>query len=298
MEKKTLLLGAHISIAGGYDKAIERATSIGCTTLQIFTKSNRQWAARPISDEQATIFKQAVKKSGIKNIVVHASYLINLASANKQVQQKSMGSLIDELERCHQLAIPYLVVHPGSNSESQKEESLQIIAEGINNSLAQLSAENKTVILLETMAGQGSVLCSSFKEISQIRALIHKKNRVAVCVDTCHIFAAGYDLRTATGYNATWDSFDSLIGLEHLKVIHCNDSKKECGSRVDRHEMIGKGQLGNKSFEFLFNDPRFFDVPKILETPKTDIHEDLINMRHIVTLLTDTTKKGLDILVK
>ncbi len=298
MKKQTLLLGAHISIAGGYDKALKQAASIGCTTLQIFTKSNRQWAAKPITDHEADLFKQTAKELGLEQIVVHASYLINLASANQQVQEKSVHALIQELERCHQLGIPYLVLHPGSNGECEKQEALQSIADGINHALEALNPHNKTMILLETMAGQGSTLCSTFEEIATIRSLINKKNHVGVCVDTCHIFAAGYDLRTEKEYNNTWHAFDSAIGLEHIKVIHCNDSKKECDSRVDRHEAIGKGQLGDKSFELLFNDPRFFDIPKILETPKTDIHEDLINMRHIVTLLTEKTKNQLNIFVK
>lgn len=298
MKKQTLLLGAHISIAGGYDKAIERAASIGCTTLQIFTKSNRQWAAKPITLAEAELFKKAVKESQIHHIVVHASYLINLASAHKEVQLKSTAALVQELERCHQLGIPYLVLHPGSNGEAEKSEALAFIAENITTALENIDSANKTMILLETMAGQGSTLCSTFEEIATIRSLVNKKNSIGICVDTCHIFAAGYDLRTEKAYTQTWDLFDSLIGLEHIKVIHCNDSKKECGSRVDRHEMIGKGKLHDKSFELLFNDPRFFNVPKILETPKTDISEDLINMQHIVRLLTKETRELLEISVK
>lgn len=298
MKKQTLLLGAHISIAGGYDKALKQAASIGCTTLQIFTKSNRQWAAKPITDDEANLFKKTGKELGLENVIVHASYLINLASANKQVQEKSLHALIQELERCHQLGIRYLVLHPGSNGECKKEEGLQLIADGINNALEALNPDNKTMILLETMAGQGSTLCSTFEEIGIIRSLIDKKNYVGVCVDTCHIFAAGYDLRTKKEYNKTWDALDSAIGIENVKVIHCNDSKKECGSRVDRHEAIGNGQLEDKSFELLFNDRRFFDIPKILETPKTDIQEDLLNMQHIITLLTEKTKNQLNIFVK
>lgn len=298
MKKQTLLLGAHISVAGGYEKAIERALSIGCTALQIFTKSNRQWAAKAIAKSEAELFKNALKKSGINHIAAHASYLINLASSNEHTRAKSIHALTEELERCHQLNIPHLVLHPGSNSNSAKVDGLHAIADGINKSLESIDKENKTMILLETMAGQGGSLCDTFEDIALLRSLIHKKGYIGVCVDTCHIFAAGYDLRSKEDYHATWKSFDALIGIEHIKLIHCNDSKKNLGSRVDRHEMIGKGYLGNQSFELLFNDPIFFDVPKVLETPKVDLHEDLINMRHIVTLLDEKTKEKLDILVK
>jgi len=297
MKKQTLLLGAHISVAGGYYKAVERALSIGCTAFQIFTKSNRQWAAKPITQDEAELFKKTLKESGIKHIAAHASYLINLASSTKHTQTQSIHALIQELERCHILDIPYLVLHPGSNSACEKNQGLESIANGINSALEFLEKDNKTMILLETMAGQKGSLCDSFEDIALLRRLIHKKSQIGVCVDTCHIFAAGYDLRTQKSYNAVWDAFESLVGLEHIQLIHCNDSKKDCGSRVDRHEMIGKGFLEDKSFELLFNDHRFFAIPKILEIPKVDLHEDLINMRHIVTLLTEKTKKELEIFV-
>jgi deoxyribonuclease IV len=298
MRKKTLLLGAHISVSGGYHKAIERALSIGCTTLQIFTKSNRQWAAKPISKEEAITFKENFKESGLHSAIAHASYLINLASHNNAVREQSIKALKQELERCALLDIPYLVLHPGSNSQQSRQDSLACIAESINTILQELPPTNKVMILLETMAGQGNVLCSSFEEIAIIIALITQKSRIGVCVDTCHIFAAGYDLRTKQAYHHTWQQFDTIIGLSYLKVIHCNDSKTAYASRVDRHEDIGKGSLTDECFTLLFNDERFYDIPKILETPKIDLTQDLMNMEHIVTLLEDKTKEELLIKVK
>lgn len=295
--KKNLLLGAHISVAGGYYKAIERALSIGCTTLQIFTKSNRQWAAKPISLEEAELFKNSFKQSGIDSVIVHASYLINLASANTNVRNQSINALKEELERCALLNAPYLVLHPGSNSEAPRQESLELIAQALN-AIFDDQPNNKTMILIESMAGQGSSLCNTFDEIAIILKHIKQKNRIGVCVDTCHIFAAGYDLRTKKSYEYTWQLFDQIIGLSFLKVIHCNDSKKELGSRVDRHENIGKGFLTDESFKFLFNDQRFYAIPKILETPKADLDDDLKNMQHILTLLNSKTKNILSIKVK
>jgi len=297
MKKNTLLLGAHISVAGGYHKAIERAISIGCTTVQIFTKSNRQWKAKPITDQEADLFKTTFEASGLHSVVVHASYLINLASSNTHVRTQSVKALGEELHRCHQLDIPYLVLHPGSNSEVSREEALTLVADNLNAVIRDLPSTNTTMILLESMAGQGSTLCNTFEELAFVLKHITSKSRVGVCVDTCHIFAAGYDLRTHKTYEETWKKFDTLVGLKHLKVIHCNDSKKELGSRVDRHEVIGKGCLTDSSFALLFNDERFFAVPKILEIPKEDLSTDLACMEHIVTLLEPKTKNKLTIMV-
>jgi deoxyribonuclease-4 len=295
---KKLLLGAHISVAGGYFKAVERALSIGCTTFQIFTKSNRQWAANEITDSEAGFFKKAVTDSGIGPVVAHASYLINLASTTPGVRTQSRHALAQEIARCDKLAIPYLVLHPGSNSEATSEEGLNFIVEGLSHVLESVPKNSRCMILLETMAGQGSSLCSTFEEIAYVRHHVSKKTKVGVCVDTCHLFAAGYDLRTESEYEKTWHHFDKTVGLEHIKAIHINDSKKDLGSHVDRHENIGKGCLGDHSFELLFNDKRFFEIPKILETPKAELAEDLHNMRHIVGLLNKETKSRLTVEVK
>jgi deoxyribonuclease-4 len=265
--KKQVLLGAHMSIAGGLEKAVERGESIGCTCIQIFTKSNRQWKAKKLTEAEIETFKTAVKQSTIasKNIVCHAGYLINIASPNTLIHKKSTDSLIEELDRCEKLGIPWLVLHPGAYKE--EDVALKTIAQTIDTVLHEVPG--KTKILLETMAGQGSTTCYTFEQIAQVHKLVKNKNRVGVCVDTCHIFAAGYDLRTKKVYDETWEHFDKIIGLSLLHVIHCNDSKKGLGSRVDRHADIGKGELGLETFRLLFNDKRLTDIPKILETPQT-----------------------------
>jgi deoxyribonuclease-4 len=263
------LLGAHMSIAGGLAKAIARAESIGCTALQIFTKSNRQWHAAPLTNDEIELFKKAVAASEINrnNIVVHAAYLINIASSQPATAQKSIAALIDELTRCQELNIPYLVLHPGSALGNDETASLKTIATALDQVFT--AAPGKSKILLETMAGQGNSLCYRFEQIAEILQHTHHRNRLGVCVDTCHIFAAGYDLRTPAAYHATWQAFDKTIGLDKLHAIHLNDSKKDLGSRVDRHEDIGKGALGIEPFKLLMNDPRLAHIPKILETPET-----------------------------
>lgn len=290
-----LMLGAHISVSGGLDQAFSRGESIGCTTMQIFTKSNRQWACKPLTQKEIAAFKKTWQDSFIQDVVVHAAYLINIASANPEVIEKSTNALIQELSRCEQLGIPYLVLHPGSNKKSSKEESLTQIAQQLDKAIE--SVPGNAMILLETMAGQGSNLCSQFEEIAAVHKALRNKNRVGVCFDTCHAFAAGYDIQTKQAYENVWQLFDQTIGLELLKVIHVNDSKKELGSRVDRHEHIGEGKIGDESFSLLFNDQRFFSIPKILETPKDDLAEDLKNMQKIVSLLRPETKNELEIKV-
>jgi deoxyribonuclease-4 len=290
-----LLVGAHMSIAGGFEKAIERGQSLGCTTIQIFTKSNRQWRAKPITKQEADLFKKTAITLGISPVVAHATYLINLASPNAHTAQLSMQALSNELIRCEQLGIPYLVLHPGSFVQGEIEEGIARISANLNAILDKTTS--KTMILLELMAGQGSVIGSSFEQLATILQQITHKKRVGVCFDTCHAFAAGYDLRTPATYKKTWADFDSIIGLEQLKVIHINDSKKELGSHVDRHEHIGKGQLGLEAFKLLFNDKRFFNIPKILETPKVtkDLSEDSMNLATIKSVLTKETKKALNV---
>ncbi len=294
-KRPMLMLGAHISISGGLDQAFSRGESIGCTTMQIFTKSNRQWACKPLTKQEIAAFKKAWQSSFIQDVVVHAAYLINIASANPEVVEKSTNALMQELSRCEQLGIPYLVLHPGSNKTSPKQKSLAQIAQQLDKVIE--SVPGNTMILLETMAGQGSNLCSQFEELATVHKTLKNKTRVGICFDTCHAFAAGYDMRTQQAYESTWQLFDQIIGLELLKVIHVNDSKKELGSRVDRHEHIGEGKIGNESFSLLFNDKRFFSIPKILETPKDDLAEDLKNMQKIVSLLRPETKNELEIKV-
>ncbi len=272
MTQKELLIGAHLSIQGGFFKAILRAEKIGATCLQIFTKSNRQWKAKPITEIDAEKFIKQQQSSPVKLVVAHASYLINLASATSNVAQKSVLALADELQRCAILKIPYLVLHPGSFNVGEKNDQLHKIAEQIDQAFI-LSKTKSVTLLLETMAGQGNIVGSTFEELATILKQIKHKKMIGVCIDTCHIFAAGYTFSTATEYKKLWQHFDKVIGLSKLKVFHVNDSKKECGSRVDRHEHIGAGMIPIKGFELLMQDSKFNKIPKILETPKKSKNE-------------------------
>ena len=289
--QRSLLLGAHMSVEGGFEKAIQRGESINCNTIQIFTKSNRQWNAKPISDEQAKLFKQAHQESLIGPIVAHGTYLINIGSADQELSHKSAQAVIMELERCDQLGIHYFVLHPGSSVNATEAQCLQRISDNLNDILSK--TKSKTILLLENMAGQGSVVCHKFEQLKTIHDQLEFKNRVGYCFDTCHAFAAGYDFRTTATYERMWKEFDDILGISNLKAIHINDSKKELGSRVDRHEEIGKGQLGLEAFSLLFNDERFYDIPKILETPKDDLSDYAHNMEVIKGLISSHTKKQL-----
>ena len=282
-DKKSLLLGTHVSIAGGPEQAIYRGEAIGCTAIQIFTKSNRQWLAKPLEQEEIDAFRKAWNNSTIQSVIAHAAYLINIGSSNPETVKKSTQSLAIELERCQQLGIPYLVLHPGSRGDLSEKECLQQITQQLDTVLE--STPGNTILLLETMAGQGSNMCYRFEQIASIYQESRNKERLGVCFDTCHVFAAGYDLRTEETYQAVWNEFDTIIGLHLLKAIHINDSKKELNSHVDRHEHIGKGELGSNAFQLLFNDERFFDIPKILETPKKRPEDDLHNIQTIKGLV-------------
>ncbi len=292
-KKHILLLGAHMSIAGGLDKAISRGESIGCTTIQIFTKNNRQWAAKKLSHAEINSFKTAAEKSSIKSIVAHATYLINLGSSNKDTEKKSIEATKEELKRCNILNIPYLVLHPGSYVKTDEESCINQVSDNLNKIFETTSG--KTMLLLETMAGQGTGICYRFKQIAEIYKQSKFKKKLGVCFDTCHTFVAGYDFRTKTTYEKMWKNFDQLIGIKHLKVMPTNDSKRFLGSRVDRHADIGKGELGLSSFRLIFNDERFFDIPKILETPKETLNDDLKNMKVIKKLLLPKTRKILNV---
>lgn len=286
MKKNGLLIGAHVSIAGGFDQAIVRGEKIGATCIQIFTKNNRQWKSKKITQQQADAFTLQQKNSSIKVVVAHAAYLINLGSTNKLVVEKSVHALVDELERCDMLRIPYLVLHPGTLKKDDEQNSLEFIAEHINKVLQQAQPKHVT-LLLETMAGQGSVAGHTFEQLATIIKHIKHKRYVGVCIDTCHIFAAGYLFDTPATYKKLWQQFDQTIGLEKLKVFHFNDSKKETGSRVDRHEHIGKGKIGAAAFKLLMNDARFADVAKILETPKgqDEFTDDIKNLETLRSLV-------------
>lgn len=282
--KHQLLLGAHMSIAGGLEQAIIRGDSIGCTAIQIFTKSNRQWHAKKITTDEALLFKATFKNSSVKSIAAHASYLINIGAPNHETNHKSLNSLITELQRCELLQIPYLILHPGNGLGTPDKACWELIARNINHALSE--SPGKTILLLENTAGQGHNTGYKFEQLAAIIAQVKHSERIGVCLDTCHAYAAGYDLSTTDGYAQTWAEFKKHLGYKLLKFIHVNDSKQAIGSRVDRHEHIGKGKIGNLGFKLLFNDPHLFDIPKVLETPQTDgLQEDVRNMQTIVNLL-------------
>jgi len=293
-KKHHLLLGAHMSVTGGMEKAFERGESIGCTTMQIFSKSNRQWKAKPISEAEAEAFIEAQKKSDIKPVMVHATYLINLATPEQAALHKSIQAVKEELARCAQLNIPYLVLHPGSKLNGDENTALEQVTVALDAILE--ASEGHTMILLEIMAGQGSSICYTFEQLAQIIKNSKHKHRLGVCFDTCHAFAAGYDFSNPKGYEEMWDHFDKTIGINKLKAIHLNDSKKECDSRVDRHEEIGEGKIGMKAFELLMNDERFFDVPKVLETPQDDLKDYARNMKVLKSLLSKKNREVLEVL--
>ncbi|MEX0940332.1 MAG: deoxyribonuclease IV [Candidatus Babeliales bacterium] len=292
-KKQSLLLGAHMSIAGGLQKAIERGESIGCTCIQIFTKSNKQWAAKKLTEEDINNFKNAAKNSTIiKSIVAHAGYLINIGSPNELVNKKSVESLMAELLRCEMLNIPYLILHPGAHLYSSESDCINLIAKNLNLILSE--NPGNTTILLENTAGQGSNIGYTFEQLKKIYEKVIDKKRVNFCLDTCHAFAAGYDFSTPKEYQQMWIHFDETLGLENLKAIHINDSKFGLGLQKDRHANIGEGKIDLEAFRLLFNDERFFDVPKILETPKEEgLKEDIKNMNTIKNLLSSSTRKKL-----
>lgn len=277
-----LHLGAHMSIAGSIDQAIDRALSIGCTALQIFTASNRSWSLKDLSSQEIELFKAKQKQHAIP-VVSHCSYLINLASPNKLVQKSSRQTLLHELKRCHALGIKYAVLHPGSKLTSPEKEALQQVAKYLDEIITEAQAD--VTILLETMAGQGNTLGNTFEQLAYLRDAIHHKKFIGICADTCHLFASGYKFSTPHEYKELWQNFDAILGLERLKVIHINDSKKECGARADRHDHIGQGKIGLEAFSMLMNDPNFATTIKIIETPKTSLEEDFVNLKKLKDLI-------------
>lgn len=260
-------LGAHMSIAGGLVRALERGDSLGCETIQIFTKNNNQWRARHLASEEASDFREKLHTGLIHLAFAHDSYLINLASPDPVLLERSRLAFVDELERAEALDLGYLVLHPGAHLGRGQEEGIRQVAESFN-WIFEKTFSRKVEVLIETTAGQGTNLGFRFEEIRAILERVKENHRLGVCIDTCHLFAAGYDLRTEKGYQETFEAFDRMVGVERIKVFHLNDSKKPLGSRVDRHEHIGKGFLGLEPFRFLLNDPRFKNHPMVLETPK------------------------------
>jgi len=283
--KKELLIGTHVSVSGGLHRACERGTRIGCTTMQVFTKNSNQWEGKPFADEDIQSYKTAQAKSSIAPVVAHAAYLINLCAVNSAVLEKSRHALEDELRRCEVLGLQGLVFHPGAHMGRGEEGGIRLIAESIN-AVHERTAGFRTLTILETTAGQGSALGYRFEHLRGIVDRVNQQHRMAVCIDTCHLFAAGYPIHTKEGWEGTIMDFDQIIGLHRLAVVHVNDSRKEFGSRVDRHEHIGKGYIGKDGFRMLMNDSRFDRIPKILETDKSeDMHEDVENMAILRSLV-------------
>jgi len=269
--RSRLVLGAHQSIAGGFHRAVERAVETGCECLQIFTRNINQWAVSPIAAADAAAFKEAVRSAGLAIVVAHDSYLINPAAADEALRKKSIAGLIEEVRRAETLGIPWVVAHPGAAGEQPMETAVTRAATGIAEALRKTPGL-AAGILIETTAGQGSCLGARFEEIRAMLDVIDAKaglkKRVGVCLDTCHVFAAGYPLAPVAALDDTLRQFDRHIGLGRLKVIHANDSKRELGSRVDRHEGIGKGKIGREAFRLLATHPALAGIPWILETPK------------------------------
>lgn len=277
--------GAHVSVAGGVSKAFQRAEDVGCDTMQIFTRNNNRWNTKPLAPEEIERWYARWQQSPVHPVVSHASYLINLASADDALWEKSINAFIDELERAEALGLLGVVLHPGSPKDDGEAFGIKRIAQALD-ICHQRTAGFKTLTLLETTAGTGKHLGYRFEQLAAMRAGVDDPARVAICFDTCHVFAAGYEIRTAEGYAETMDAFDRTIGLERLRCFHFNDSKFDLGSRKDRHEHIGKGFIGLDGFRHIINDARFEDVPMILETPKSkDMHEDVENLAVLRSLV-------------
>lgn len=279
------LLGAHTSTSGGVSKAIDRAEKLNFTAIQIFTKNNNRWFSKELEEKEIELFKSKMSNSSIKFIVSHDSYLINLCASNLEILEKSRNAFADELQRCEVLEIPYLNFHPGSHTGRGEEDGLKVIAESLNIA-HEKTIDFKVSSMLEITAGQGTTLGYKFEQINKIIEQVVEKERMSVCIDTAHMFAAGYDFRNEESYNSTMKQFDDIIGLDKLKCFHINDSKKELGSRVDRHDHIGNGYIGLEGFRNIMNDERLVDIPKILETPKgPEQLEDLENLKTLQNLI-------------
>jgi len=270
-----------MSIAGGYYKAVEAAAAFGMDVVQVFTKNNTQWRAKAIGEQDVALFAGALRNGKIRHPISHASYLINLASPNPVLREKSIAAMVVELERAEMLGIPHVVVHPGAHTTVSQEEGISLVAGSIDE-IHRRVARCKALITLELTAGQGTCLGCSLAQLAQIVSQVKWSERVGICVDTCHAFAAGTDLRDRKAFLAFWREFDDRLGPDSLKAIHLNDSKRELGSRVDRHEHIGHGKIGLEAFRHILKDKRLKRVPMYLETPKGDHNGeawDAVNLR-------------------
>ena len=264
-----MILGAHVSIAGGVSNAPQNAFECTCETLQIFTKNQLQWQAPPLSRDEITAFKRGMKLYHLVPGTVHAAYLVNLAARDPDLLVKSRDCMISDISRTERLGIPYLVVHPGAHRGQGAEKGIQVAATSLNYIFRHTHAR-RAMVLLEATTGAGSVLGGTFEELAAIRSLCSFPARVGFCIDTCHIYGAGYDIRSHEGYNATIHELDRTLGLANVRAFHLNDSKGVLGSKIDRHAEIGQGEIGLELFRLLLGDPRFGKIPGILETPGGD----------------------------
>jgi deoxyribonuclease IV len=281
------LLGAHMSIAGGYYKALDAAAALGMEACQLFTKNNNQWRAKPITDDEVTAFRLAHRKSGLKKLIAHDCYLINLASPNETLYRQSVEAFVVEMQRAGALGLDGLVTHPGACVGCTEAEGLRRVADALDE-VHDRCPGYRVRVLLETTAGQGTSLGHRFEHLAEIIRMTKSPDRVGVCVDTCHVFAAGYPLAPEKLYKATMKEFDTVVGLKKIEAFHVNDSQKPLGSRVDRHAHIGEGQLGLEPFRLLLNDRRFRNLPMLLETPKEERDRkdlDAMNLRTLRSLI-------------
>jgi deoxyribonuclease-4 len=271
------LVGAHMSISGGAWKAFARGTAAGCTAMQIFTKNASRWEAPPLDPEGILLFRQEEEKSGLTPVFAHDAYLINMASPSEGLRKKSCRAFLDEMERAEKLGLAGLVMHPGAHKESGVEEGIRRVAESIN-WVHERTPGSAVTICLENTAGQGTLLAGDFSHLEGIFSGVREADRLGICFDTCHAFAAGYELRTPEGYEKTMSALEAAVGRNRVRIIHTNDAKGELGGRLDRHAHLGRGRIGLGCFRFIMNDLRFDGVPKILETPK---EEDGLDMDRV-----------------
>lgn len=284
------ILGAHMSMAGGYYKAVDAAAEVGFDCVQLFTKNNNQWRAKEITPEDVERFQSALAEHGISHPISHDSYLINMASPDKELWKKSVDALVIEMQRAELLGIPYVVAHPGAFTTSSESRGIKAIVRALNEMHKQ-TKEIQAKVLLETTAGQGSNLGWRFEHLAAILDGVKDPDRLGVCFDTCHVFAAGYPMGTEKEYKATMRELNKTVGVKQVKAFHLNDSKVKFGSRVDRHAGIGLGEMGREPFRFLLNDRRFRKVPMYLETPKEDAKGrkmDPVNYRVLRKLISDS----------
>jgi deoxyribonuclease-4 len=276
------LLGAHMSISGGLERALLRGAKTGCRTIQLFTKSPNRWKERSLEELEKERFLSLKKRLNISPIISHNSYLINIASPDRHLYDKSLDALLCEMKRCEELEVDYLVIHPGAHKGSGEHRGIERILEALN-AVHQKTEAYRVKIAVENTAGQGTALGYTLGHIGKIFKGVREGSRLAFCLDTCHIFAAGYDIRKEAGYARLFEEINDDIGLENLKIIHMNDSGRECGSRIDRHENIGKGEIGARPFMWIMNDERFLKIPKIIETPKKSDRRNLRVLKKLVT---------------